>query len=64
MCLPPLPVVAKTVEKITASTSGVSTEFNALKIELVLWTVKGALMHAKSLGTNETWEVSEKLVDD
>jgi hypothetical protein len=31
---------------------------------IYLWTVKGALMHAKSLGTDEAWEKYEKLVDD
>lgn len=31
---------------------------------LYLWTVKGALLHAKSLGTDEAWEAYEALVDD
>lgn len=31
---------------------------------LYLWTVKGALMHAKSLGTDEAWTAYETLVDD
>lgn len=30
---------------------------------LYLWTEKGALLHAKSLGTDEAWETYEKLVD-
>ncbi|CAM4411637.1 ORF6N domain-containing protein [Paenibacillus xylanexedens] len=29
-----------------------------------LWTAKGALLHAKSLGTDEAWEAYETLVDD
>jgi hypothetical protein len=32
--------------------------------KLYLWTVKGARMHAKSLGTDEAWETYESLVDD
>lgn len=28
-----------------------------------LWTEKGAFLHAKSLGTDEAWEVYERLVD-
>lgn len=31
---------------------------------LYLWTVKGALHHAKSLGTDEAWQKYEELVDD
>jgi ORF6N domain len=31
---------------------------------LYLWTEKGALLHAKSLGTDEAWEMYEKLVDE
>lgn len=31
---------------------------------IYLWTVKGALFHAKSLGTDEAWEAYESLVDD
>ena len=31
---------------------------------LYLWTEKGALHHAKSLGTDEAWDMYEKLVDD
>lgn len=31
---------------------------------IYLWTVKGALFHAKSLGTDEAWEAYENLVDD
>ncbi|WP_339197763.1 ORF6N domain-containing protein [Paenibacillus sp. FSL P4-0176] len=31
---------------------------------LYLWTAKGALFHAKSLGTDEAWEAYETLVDD
>jgi len=31
---------------------------------LYLWTEKGALLHAKSLGTDEAWDMYEKLVDD
>lgn len=30
---------------------------------LYLWTEKGAFLHAKSLGTDEAWEVYENLVD-
>lgn len=30
---------------------------------LYLWTEKGAFLHAKSLNTDEAWEVYEKLVD-
>lgn len=30
---------------------------------LYLWTQKGALLHAKSLGTDEAWEVYDYLVD-
>lgn len=30
---------------------------------IYLWTEKGAFLHAKSLGTDEAWEVYEKLVD-
>lgn len=30
---------------------------------LYLWTEKGAFLHAKSLGTDEAWEVYEKLID-
>jgi hypothetical protein len=30
---------------------------------LVLWTERGALYHAKSLGTDEAWEVYDKLVE-
>lgn len=30
---------------------------------LYLWTEKGAFLHAKSLGTDEAWEVYERLVD-
>jgi len=37
---------------------------NADKIRsLYLWTEKGALLHAKSLGTDRAWEVYEILVD-
>lgn len=31
--------------------------------QLYLWTEKGAFLHAKSLGTDEAWEVYENLVD-
>lgn len=31
---------------------------------LYLWTAKGALFHAKSLGTDEAWTAYETLVDD
>jgi hypothetical protein len=31
---------------------------------LYLWTEKGALMHAKSLNTDQAWEVYEQLVDE
>lgn len=31
---------------------------------IFLWTVKGALLHAKSLGTDEAWTAYENLVDD
>lgn len=31
--------------------------------KLYLWTEKGAFLHAKSLGTDEAWEVYERLVD-
>lgn len=31
--------------------------------KLYLWTKKGCLLHAKSLGTNKAWEVYEMLVD-
>lgn len=31
---------------------------------IYLWTAKGALLHAKSLGTDEAWEAYETLVDD
>lgn len=31
---------------------------------IYLWTAKGALLHAKSLGTDEAWEKYEMLVDD
>lgn len=31
--------------------------------KIYLWTEKGAFLHAKSLGTDEAWEVYEKLVD-
>lgn len=31
---------------------------------IYLWTAKGALFHAKSLGTDEAWEAYETLVDD
>lgn len=31
--------------------------------KLYLWTEKGAFLHAKSLNTDEAWEVYEKLVD-
>jgi len=31
---------------------------------LYLWTEKGALNHAKSLGTDEAWDMYERLVDD
>ena len=31
---------------------------------LYLWTEKGALMHAKSLGTDAAWDMYERLVDD
>lgn len=31
--------------------------------KLYLWTEKGAFLHAKSLGTDEAWEVYENLVD-
>ena len=31
---------------------------------LYLWTAKGALFHAKSLGTDQAWEAYETLVDD
>lgn len=31
--------------------------------KLYLWTEKGTFLHAKSLGTDEAWEVYEKLVD-
>ncbi|MEK5085875.1 ORF6N domain-containing protein [Paenibacillus sp. FSL M8-0228] len=31
---------------------------------MYLWTVKGALLHAKSLGTDKAWEAYESLVDD
>ena len=31
---------------------------------IYLWTVKGALFHAKSLGTDEAWTAYENLVDD
>lgn len=30
---------------------------------IYLWTEKGAFLHAKSLGTDEAWEVYERLVD-
>jgi len=30
---------------------------------IMLWTEKGALLHAKSLNTNKAWEVYEELVD-
>ncbi|GAF14901.1 hypothetical protein JCM19046_3538 [Bacillus sp. JCM 19046] len=33
-------------------------------IVLYLWTEKGALLHAKSLNTDEAWDAYEKLVDD
>lgn len=32
--------------------------------KLYLWTEKGTLLHAKSLNTDEAWDVYEKLVDD
>lgn len=32
--------------------------------KLYLWTEKGALLHAKSLNTDQAWDVYEKLVDD
>lgn len=36
----------------------------SLKVNsLYLWTEKGAFLHAKSLGTDEAWEVYERLVD-
>lgn len=31
--------------------------------KIYLWTEKGAFLHAKSLGTDEAWEVYERLVD-
>lgn len=31
---------------------------------IYLWTVKGALLHAKSLGTDQAWTAYENLVDD
>ncbi|OAS19285.1 ORF6N domain-containing protein [Paenibacillus oryzisoli] len=31
---------------------------------IFLWTAKGALLHAKSLGTDEAWNAYEQLVDD
>lgn len=31
---------------------------------LYLWTKKGALMHAKTLGTDEAWEAYERLIDE
>ncbi|MCP1134378.1 ORF6C domain-containing protein [Paenibacillus polysaccharolyticus] len=31
---------------------------------IYLWTMKGALLHAKSLGTDKAWEAYEGLVDD
>jgi mRNA-degrading endonuclease toxin of MazEF toxin-antitoxin module len=31
--------------------------------QIYLWTEKGCLLHAKSLGTNKAWEVYEMLVD-
>lgn len=31
--------------------------------KLYLWTEKGVFLHAKSLGTDEAWEVYERLVD-
>lgn len=31
---------------------------------IYLWTMKGALLHAKSLGTDEAWSAYENLVDD
>lgn len=31
--------------------------------KLYLWTEKGALLHAKSLGTNQAWDTYEALVD-
>lgn len=31
---------------------------------LYLWTEKGALLHAKSLGTDAAWDMYERLVDD
>lgn len=31
---------------------------------IYLWTAKGALLHAKSLGTDEAWTAYETLVDD
>lgn len=31
--------------------------------KLYLWTEKGAFLHAKSVGTDEAWEVYERLVD-
>lgn len=31
--------------------------------QLYLWTEKGCLLHAKSLGTDKAWEVYEELVD-
>ncbi|MFD2663058.1 ORF6N domain-containing protein [Paenibacillus thailandensis] len=32
--------------------------------KLYLWTDKGALLHAKSLGTDEAWETYEELIDE
>lgn len=32
--------------------------------KLYLWTKKGSLLHAKSLGTDEAWDAYEMLVDD
>ena len=32
--------------------------------KLYLWTERGCLLHAKSLGTNKAWEVYDMLVDD
>nr|WP_019292877.1 hypothetical protein [Lactococcus petauri] len=31
--------------------------------QLYLWTEKGALLHAKSLGTDEAWDMYDILVD-
>ena len=42
--------------------SKISTSSKNAK-SLYLWTEKGALLHAKSLGTNQAWDTYETLVD-